>query len=97
MKVPKTVFLPKPQVDSVVIQFTPKNNTKVKDFDAFNEMVKNCFTQRRKTIYNNLKEYLSDQNKAEEYLNKAEIESSRRAESLTVEEFIRLYEVIHES
>ena len=97
MKVPKTVFLPKPQVDSVVIQFTPKNNTKVKDFDAFNEMVKNCFTQRRKTIYNNLKEYLSDQNKAEEFLNKAEIESSRRAESLTVEEFIRLYEVIHES
>ena len=96
MKVPKTVFLPKPQVDSVVIQFVPKENLPVCDFEAFNEFVKSCFVQRRKTIYNNLKEVYQNKEKTEEVLNKAGIDVNRRAESLTVEEFVRLFEVNNE-
>ena len=97
MKVPKTVFLPKPQVDSIVIRFTPKKNYPIKDLNKLNEFVKGCFTQRRKTIYNNLKEFFNDKDKAVRVLNAANIEENRRAESLTVDDFVHLYEVTYES
>lgn len=90
-KISSTVFLPKPKVDSIVIQFTPLNNPRVKDFSRFNEFVKACFIQRRKTIYNNLKEYIQDKDKVLDLLKKADIEQTRRAESLTLDEFIELF------
>lgn len=97
MKVPKTVFIPKPQVDSIVIRFVPKKNYPIKDLNRFNEFVKGCFTQRRKTLYNNLKEFFNDKEKAIQVLNACNIDENRRAESLSVEDFVKLYEVTYES
>lgn len=91
MKVSKNIFIPKPKVDSVVLQFTKQQPPQtVKDERAFYTMVKTSFTQRRKTIYNNLKILSADM---EVILTAAGIDPSRRAESLSLEEFINLFEV----
>ncbi len=90
--VPASVFLPRPKVDSVVIRFEPKTHAKV-DFAAFSELVKACFVQRRKTISNNLKEYFRDAEITEKALKEAGIEKSERAQDLSEEDFVKLYEV----
>ena len=95
MKVPKEVFVPKPNVDSAVIQFRLRPYSKqVEKQEEFFELVKGCFVQRRKTILNNLSVYLKDKDKAREYLEKANIDPARRAETCTLDTFIELYEVM---
>ena len=56
MNISKHVFNPKPNVDSAVIVFEPKEKLSVKDEKDFFDFVKLSFKQRRKTLYNNLKE-----------------------------------------
>lgn len=97
MKVPKNVFMPKPNVDSAVLQFSFKEKEADIDEEPFFELVKGCFKQRRKTILNNYGDYMGDKQKAKSILLHAGIEENRRAESLTLEDFKKLYEVhIHE-
>ena len=48
-------------------------------------MVKACFKQRRKTIYNNLNEYLKDKEKTEAVLGKADIAMNTRAQQLSLD------------
>ena len=55
MKISASIFIPRPAVDSIVIQLRPHQVKKLKDNQQFYRFVKACFTQRRKTIYNNLK------------------------------------------
>lgn len=93
MKVPKNVFMPKPNVDSAVLQFSFKELTEDLDEESFFAMIKGCFKQRRKTILNNFGDYVEDKQKARIFLQKAGIEENRRAESLTLEDFKHLYEV----
>lgn len=93
MKVPKNVFMPKPNVDSAVLQFTFKENDEEFDEDAFFELVKGCFKQRRKTILNNYGAYVEDKAQAKKELMMAGIDEQRRAESMTLDEFKHLYEV----
>lgn len=93
MKVPKNVFMPKPNVDSAVLQFTFQRKGDIEDEEAFFTLVKGCFKQRRKTILNNFGEYCGDKQRAKAELAKAGIDEKRRAESLTLDEFMHLYEV----
>lgn len=95
MKVPKNVFMPKPNVDSAVLQFRfiERDNT-IEEMHFFG-MVKACFKQRRKTILNNFGEYCENKESARLILEKAQIEVARRAESLGMDEFIHLYEVMN--
>lgn len=96
MKVPKNVFHPKPNVDSAVLQFTFRKHYTNLQEEPFFAMVKACFKQRRKTILNNFQEYCSDKETAKAYLEKADIDAKRRAESLTLDEFLHLYEVMQD-
>ena len=96
MKVPKNVFHPKPNVDSAVLQFTFRKHYANLKEESFFAMVKACFKQRRKTILNNFQEYCSDKETAKAYLEKADIDAKRRAESLTLDEFLHLYEVMQD-
>ena len=91
MKVPKNVFHPKPNVDSAVLQFTFRKHYTNLQEEPFFAMVKACFKQRRKTILNNFQEYCSDKETAKAY-----IDAKRRAESLTLDEFLHLYEVMQD-
>ena len=59
------------------------------DFFTF---VRACFKQRRKTIYNNLKEYLKDSEKTKLALEKAGIDAGVRAQELDVDTLKKLYE-----
>ena len=56
-KVPNTVFIPKPKVDSAIISLDiyKENPFSVGNEELFFEIVKTSFKQRRKTLYNNLK------------------------------------------
>lgn len=94
MKVPRNVFNPKPNVDSAVLQFRFKEKNANVEEAVFFELVKACFKQRRKTILNNLGEYLKDKGKAKEALERADISVQARSESLSLEAFLTLYEVI---
>lgn len=93
LKISKHVFNPKPNVDSAVVQFTYHENNAVENEQAFFDLIKACFKQRRKTILNNYGEYMQDKELAKEHLNKARIDCKARAESLDRVAFLRLYEV----
>lgn len=97
LNVPKQVFLPMPKVDSAVIRFTPKGKHAIENQEHFFKLIKACFKQRRKTLSNNLTEYLQDRNRAVEALNQSFIDPARRAETCDLSDFIRLYEVLYEN
>ncbi len=93
MVVPKTVFMPQPNVDSAVIRLIrhDKPPVEVIDEDFLFEVTRASFAQRRKTILNNLQSGLTEGKKNKDAilaaLEKAGIEPSRRGETLTIEEF----------
>jgi 16S rRNA (adenine1518-N6/adenine1519-N6)-dimethyltransferase len=83
----KTSFYPVPNVDSVVVKFTPKNNKQL-DFQKFDNFLKQAFKYKRKNLKNNLKNY--DLKKIEKILTKHSFTLSSRAENLPLEVFIDL-------
>lgn len=96
MIVPKTVFVPQPNVDSAVIRLTKRDRpaVQVKDEDFFFHVTKTSFAQRRKTLLNNLTSGLTDgkqkKDKILDALNKSGIDPSRRGETLSLGEFAQL-------
>lgn len=91
-QVPGRSFNPSPNVDSVIIRFSRRCTTEsTEEIRAFFTFVRACFKQRRKTIYNNLKEYLGDSAAAKQALDNAGIAPSMRAQSLSPEELRRIY------
>ncbi|MEC1262051.1 16S rRNA (adenine(1518)-N(6)/adenine(1519)-N(6))-dimethyltransferase RsmA [Bacillus swezeyi] len=96
MSVPKTVFVPQPNVDSAVIRLTlrEKPAVAVQNEAFFFQVVKASFAQRRKTLLNNLVNNLANgkEHKAdiELALQDARIDGKRRGESLSIEEFAAL-------
>ena len=82
------VFDPPPKVKSAVIRLKRNNVKKLPcDEKLFKQIVKVAFNQRRKTMRNSLKQYLSDDLKAMDLFNK-------RPEQLSVQEFIELTNLI---
>lgn len=87
LDISKNVFIPKPNVDSIVVEFTKKQNKfELKNEKLFFNLVKDSFTQKRKTIKNNLKKYNLE--KIEEVLKKYNFDLSVRAEQLPIEVFV---------
>ena len=87
LDVSRNVFMPKPNVDSIVILFTKKKSKLyVKDEELFFKLVRDSFKQKRKTIKNNLKDY--DLDKIEAVLLKNNLSLSSRAEQIKIEVFI---------
>ena len=88
--VSKNVFIPKPNVDSIVLNFKKiDRNIKVKNEDKFFQFVRDSFQYKRKNLRNNLKKY--DLKKLEEILKKYNKDLSFRAEQITIEEFINIF------
>lgn len=90
-KVPKNSFIPEPNVDSLVIKLSVNEKRKVdiEDEDLFFKIVRGSFSKRRKTILNSLAGYenLVDKEKIEKILEKADIDTKRRGETLSIYEF----------
>jgi 16S rRNA (adenine1518-N6/adenine1519-N6)-dimethyltransferase len=90
--IPKTVFIPQPNVDSAVLKLTMRDKPPVEviDEDFFFRLVKASFAQRRKTLINNLLNFLGPENKKADLallLDEIGIDGSRRGETLTIQEF----------
>lgn len=85
--VSRNVFIPKPNVDSSIVELkNKKNKEKVNNLDKFYKLVKDSFKFKRKTLRNNLKEY--DLAIIEDILKNYNKDLSVRAEALSLEIFI---------
>ncbi len=93
MQVPASVFYPRPKVDSTVISFIPKRERDFNYEKAFFALVKRAFAKRRKTLYNNLKDYYSKDKLAYLYESLA-LPETVRAEELDDVAFKKIYEVL---
>ena len=79
--VPKTVFFPQPDVTSAILTFDPINNS-IQNMNHFSHVVKQAFSQRRKTLRNTLKGLFTSEELGDF--------SGKRAEELSVQDFITL-------
>ncbi|MGN7388801.1 16S rRNA (adenine(1518)-N(6)/adenine(1519)-N(6))-dimethyltransferase RsmA [Sporosarcina sp. SAFN-015] len=101
MIVPKTVFIPQPNVESAVLKLTKKTKPPVEviDEDFLFEVARGSFVQRRKTLLNNLQSSLPDgKAKKEQILEAFErigMDPGRRGETLSIKEFGDLSNVLH--
>lgn len=100
--VPRTVFVPAPNVDSAILKMTRREQplVQVKDEDFFFRVSKISFVHRRKTLWNNLTSHFgkAEETKAklEKALEMAEIKPSIRGEALSIAEFAKLADALKE-
>lgn len=100
--VPKTVFVPAPNVDSAILKMVrrPEPLIEVTDEDFFFRVAKVGFVHRRKTLWNNLTSHFGKTEEIKEKLTKAlelaDIKPSIRGEALTIPEFGKLADALKE-
>ena len=100
--VPRTVFVPAPNVDSAILKMVRRDQpgVGVKDEVFFFKVSKASFTHRRKTLWNNLTSYFGKSNevktKLESALDNAELSPSVRGEALDLQEFARLADSLYD-
>ena len=80
--VPKESFSPQPKIESAIVYLKTKQKPLIDDVRLLEKVVKVCFSKRRKTLKNCLKSYLNQE--------QTEIDLSKRAEMLSVKNFITL-------
>lgn len=88
LDISRNIFIPKPNVDSIVVEFSKKERKFLKDEKTFFKLVRDSFTQKRKNLKNNLKDY--DLTKIEEILRKNGFDLNARAEQLSLDIFIEI-------
>ena len=90
-EVKSSSFMPRPKVDSAVVVLTPLSDKyNIEDEKFFNHVVKVCFSQRRKTLSNNLKTFIKDKDKREKLITDLGFDLHVRPEELTINDFITL-------
>lgn len=88
-------FWPKPNVESRAVVFTKKADFPCcKNPELFIKMQRALFSSRRKTVRNNLSQFLKNNDLAVSCLEKAGIDIMKRAEVLTLPELLKLSDVI---
>ena len=98
--VPRTVFVPAPNVDSAILKMVrrPEPAVAVEDESFFFKVSKASFTHRRKTLWNNLTGYFGKteeiKDKLTKALNQAGLSPSVRGEALGLEEFASLADAL---
>lgn len=98
--VPRTVFVPAPNVDSAILKMVRRDQpaVAVQDEKFFFKVSKASFVHRRKTLWNNLTSYFgkSEETKGKltAALERADLSPSVRGEALSLEEFARLADAL---
>jgi 16S rRNA (adenine1518-N6/adenine1519-N6)-dimethyltransferase len=92
-KIPRTVFIPQPEVASAIVRFTPRDEKRIGIFDheVFREIVKHGFSQRRKQLRKLLAGQIDDW---ESISKKIAAPLTARAEELSLEQWIALANLI---
>ena len=100
--VPRTVFVPAPNVDSAILKMVRRDQpaVEVQDEKFFFKVSKASFVHRRKTLWNNLTSHFgkSEETKAKltAALEQAELSPSVRGEALALADFARLADALKE-
>lgn len=100
--VPRTVFVPAPNVDSAILKMVRRENplVQVQDEDFLFDVSKASFVHRRKTLWNNLTNRFGKTDdvkvKLETALEKAELKPNLRGEALSIADFGRLADALKE-
>ena len=94
----RRAFSPPPDVDSTILHLTPYKERPIqaKDDAVLRRVIKAAFSQRRKTLRNALSSYTRDKEQISQALDTAGIDHERRAESLSVAEFVALADAFYE-
>ena len=98
--VPRTVFVPAPNVDSAILKMVRREQpaVEVQDEKFFFKVSKASFVHRRKTLWNNLTSYFGKseevKTKLERALEKADLVANVRGEALDLAAFARLSDAL---
>ena len=98
--VPRTVFVPAPNVDSAILKMVRRERpaVEVQDEKFFFKVSKASFVHRRKTLWNNLTSYFGKseevKTKLERALEKADLVANVRGEALDLAAFARLSDAL---
>lgn len=98
--VPRTVFVPAPNVDSAILKMVRREQpaVEVQDEKFFFKVTKTSFVHRRKTLWNNLTSYFGKseevKTKLERALEKADLAANVRGEALDLAAFARLSDAL---
>lgn len=84
-------FYPSPKCTSTVFTIEINNNVNWKEAKGVYLLAKQLFLNRRKTIYNNLSQYLKNKEKAALILDKCHISQNTRPEQLSPNMFLEIY------
>lgn len=87
LEVPPSAFTPQPKVNSGVVRLVPHRALpyQARDPRFFSELVRTAFSQRRKTLRNNLKSLIPS-----ECLSKLDIDLSLRPENISVAQYVHI-------
>ena len=87
-------FHPVPKCKSIVFTLTKLDKYEMKDVLGTYKLAKSLFLNRRKTIYNNLKNYFGNSDKANELLSKLNLDANLRPENIKPEIYFQMYQLI---
>lgn len=93
LRIPPGAFRPPPKVNSALVAMTlpgERAHLGIRDDAVFLKFLQNCFSQKRKTLRNNLKSVFSDSQIAGA-LAACKLTSKSRAEEITLPQFAQLY------
>ncbi|MBV1872945.1 MAG: 16S rRNA (adenine(1518)-N(6)/adenine(1519)-N(6))-dimethyltransferase RsmA [Gammaproteobacteria bacterium] len=87
-------FNPAPKVDSAIVHLRPRKTISLiaNDTEKLEKLIKQAFAQRRKTLRNNLKTLLSS-----EQIESLEIDPGARPETLSVNQYVALANLLSEN
>lgn len=95
-KIPSSCFRPRPEVDSAVVALSviPPEHEDEYFLRDFNQTVRAAFAHRRKTLMNSFRDQGLPMTTIQDALGELHIDPKRRAETMTVQEFIDLTHAI---
>lgn len=97
-EVPRYMFTPQPNVDSCIVRIDLDDNYKDIDKKRVKKVIKSAFAMRRKTLVNNLTVGLGLTREAvENAMSKLNIDVRARGETLNIEQYIALSELLKEN
>lgn len=99
-RVPSQAFYPAPKVDSAVLRIDvhPQAPLSLEERHRFFRVVQAGFSERRKQLHNSLTHGLHHKNEeVRSWLTMAGIDCSRRAETLSIEEWLHLWQIIEDA
>ena len=87
-------FYPSPKINSLVFSFEYQPKTCRESAILVFKMCKSLFLNRRKTIYNNLKNYLDDADRANQILAELKVDTNTRPDFIKPETYLLMYQLI---